>query len=107
MVAHFADAATTAASTRVMVFAQRRQAGLEIVRLLEAHDGVRPSHGLAPPRDRLGARPAAPRELDGRHFVDEHADGTRSVYFRVQLIDFDMSTGKVCERLERLRLRLH
>jgi hypothetical protein len=51
-------------------------------------------------------QPAAPTGWDGRYFVDEHADGTRSVYFRVQLMDFDMSTGKVREKLERLRLRL-
>jgi len=50
--------------------------------------------------------PSAPLGWDGRHFIDEHADGTRSIYFRVQLIDFDMSTGKVREKLERLRLRL-
>ena len=51
-------------------------------------------------------QPAAPTGWDGRYFVDEHPDGTRSVYFRVQLVDFDMSTGKVREKLERLRLRL-
>jgi hypothetical protein len=44
--------------------------------------------------------------LDGRHFVDEHADGTRSVHLRVQLVDFDMSTGKVHGQLEQLPLRL-
>ena len=43
---------------------------------------------------------------DGRHFIEENADGTRLVYFRVLLIDFDMSTGKVREKSERLRLRL-
>ena len=51
-------------------------------------------------------QPTAPTGWDGRYFVDEHVDGTRSIYFRVQLIDFDMSTGKVREKLERLRLRL-
>jgi len=44
--------------------------------------------------------------LDGRHFVDEHADGTRSVHLRVHLVDFDMSTGKVHGQLEQLPLRL-
>ena len=43
---------------------------------------------------------------DGRLFIDENADGTRSVYFRVQTMDFDMSTGKVREKLVRLCLRL-
>ncbi len=35
---------------------------------------------------------------DGRHFIEENADGTRLVYFRVQFVDFDMSTGKVREK---------
>lgn len=48
----------------------------------------------------------APLGWDQRVFIDEHADGTRSLYFRVRMIDFDMSTGKVLAKLERLRLRL-
>ncbi|MEY4773063.1 MAG: hypothetical protein RIT40_98 [Planctomycetota bacterium] len=48
----------------------------------------------------------SPLAWDGRWFLDEHADGSRSVYFRVQLIDFDMSTGKVREKAERLRFRM-
>ena len=51
-------------------------------------------------------QPAAPTGWDGRYFVDEHADGTRSVYYRVQMMHFDMSTGNAREKLERLRLRL-
>jgi hypothetical protein len=50
--------------------------------------------------------PATPLGWDGRWFVDEHADGTRSIYFRVRMIDFDMSSGKVLAKVERLRFRL-
>jgi len=31
----------------------------------------------------------------GRSFVDEHEDGTRSIYWRVRLVDFDMETGEI------------
>ena len=48
----------------------------------------------------------APLGWDQRVFIDEHADGTRSLYFRVRMIDFDMSTGKVLAKVERLRFRL-
>jgi hypothetical protein len=48
----------------------------------------------------------APLGWDGKFFVDEHADGSRSVYFRVQLIDVDMAAGKVLQQVESLRFRL-
>jgi hypothetical protein len=50
--------------------------------------------------------PAAPLGWDGKFFVDEHADGTRSVYFRVQLLDADMGSGKVLQQADELRFRL-
>lgn len=50
--------------------------------------------------------PPPPLGWDGRFFVDEHADGSRSVFFRVRLIDFDMATGKVLQQVDRLRFRL-
>ncbi|MCY2960210.1 MAG: C25 family cysteine peptidase [Planctomycetota bacterium] len=50
--------------------------------------------------------PGGPPRWDGRHFVDEHADGTRSVYFRVRMIDGDPATGEILRRAEDLRFRL-
>jgi hypothetical protein len=53
---------------------------------------------LAPPPEPLGW---------GRRFwVDEHADGTRTVLFRVRLIDFDMDAGRVLNSVESLRFRV-
>jgi hypothetical protein len=56
----------------------------------------------------LDAVKAPPKPLgwDGRLFVDEHADGSRSVYFRVRLIDFDMATGEILQQVTSLRFRL-
>ena len=50
--------------------------------------------------------PAAPLGWDGKFFVDEHADGTRSVYFRVQLLDADMGSGRILQQVDELRFRL-
>lgn len=52
------------------------------------------------------APPKAPLGLDGAWSVDEHADGTRSVWFAVRLIDFDMDAGKVLRQVEKLKFRL-
>ena len=43
----------------------------------------------------------------GRSFVDEHEDGTRSVYWRVRLIDFDMESGEIEAQRARAEFRLH
>ncbi len=51
-------------------------------------------------------RVAAPLGWDGRWFVDEHADGTRSVYFRVRLLDGDPATGAIRAQVDSLRFRL-
>lgn len=50
--------------------------------------------------------PPPPLGWDGRHVVDEHADGSRSIYFRVRLIDGEMATGEVRQQLDRLRFHL-
>jgi hypothetical protein len=50
--------------------------------------------------------PAAPLGWDGKWFVDEHADGSRSVYFRVRMVDTDMATGAVLRQVDELRFRL-
>ncbi len=50
--------------------------------------------------------PAAPLGWDGKFFVDEHADGTRSILFRVQLLETDMAQGRILRQLDTLRLRL-
>lgn len=51
-------------------------------------------------------RVEAPLGWDGRYFIDEHQDGTRSVYFRVRMFDGDPATGEVLSKIESLRLRL-
>ncbi|MBK7645034.1 MAG: hypothetical protein IPJ19_18640 [Planctomycetes bacterium] len=50
--------------------------------------------------------PPAPLGWDGKFFVDEHADGTRSIFFRVRFLDADMGSGKILQQLESLRLRV-
>lgn len=43
----------------------------------------------------------APLGWTGACFVDEHADGSRSLWFRVRLLDADMASGEVREQFER------
>lgn len=50
--------------------------------------------------------PPAPLGWDGKVFQDEHSDGSRSLWFRVRLIDFDMGAGEVLQQVEDLRFRL-
>jgi hypothetical protein len=50
--------------------------------------------------------PPAPLGWDGHFFVDEHADGTRSVYFRVRMIDVDAASGRIVQQIDSLSLRL-
>lgn len=50
--------------------------------------------------------PPTPLGWTGRCFVDEHADGSRSLYWRVRLIDFDMTSGEIRAEVEQLRFRL-
>ncbi len=42
----------------------------------------------------------------GKCFIDEHADGSRSLYWRVRLIDGDMTSGEVRARADHLGFRL-
>jgi hypothetical protein len=48
----------------------------------------------------------SPLGWTGSCFVDEHADGTRSLYWRCRMIDFDMTTGKIRKQVRRLGFRL-
>lgn len=50
--------------------------------------------------------PAAPLGWDGKWFVDDHADGSRSIYFRVRMIDCDVANGAVRRQVDELRFRL-
>jgi len=50
--------------------------------------------------------PAKPLGWRGKHFVDEHADGTRTYRWRVQLIDFDQITGKIRGKVDRIDYRI-
>lgn len=51
------------------------------------------------------APPPGPLGLLGGFWIDEHADGTRSLFFRVGLVEFDMDAGRVLRSVERLRFR--
>lgn len=50
--------------------------------------------------------PDGPLHFTGKCFVDEHDDGTRSVFWRVRLIDFDMNSGEVRAQRDRAAFRL-
>ena len=50
--------------------------------------------------------PPAPLGWTGTCFVDEHPDGSRSLFWRARLIDFDMTRGEVRAEVDRLRFRL-
>lgn len=44
--------------------------------------------------------------FDGKSYIDVHEDGTRSIYWRVKLIDFDMNRGEIRMQRERAAFRL-
>jgi len=48
----------------------------------------------------------APLGWTGACFIDQHRDGSRSLFFRVRMIDFDMTTGEVRAQVDRLDFRL-
>lgn len=50
--------------------------------------------------------PEARWGFDGSVFFDHHEDGSRSVFWRVRLIDFDMTTGIVRAQRDRAEFRL-
>lgn len=51
-------------------------------------------------------RAQAPLGWTGACYVDEHSDGTRSLYWRCRPVDFDMTTGEVRRQVRRLSFRL-
>ncbi|NQU48172.1 MAG: hypothetical protein HQ519_05950 [Planctomycetes bacterium] len=42
----------------------------------------------------------------GKCYVDEHADGSRSLHWRVRMLDADMTSGKINQQLDRVQFRL-
>jgi len=57
--------------------------------------------GVEPPD-----KPPAPLGWTGSCYVDEHSDGTRSLYWRCRFVDFDQTTGTVRSQVGKLRFRL-
>lgn len=51
-------------------------------------------------------KPPAPLGWTGSCFVDKHADGTRTLYWRCRFVDFDQTTGRVRRQIGKLRFRL-
>ena len=50
--------------------------------------------------------PPKPLGWSGKYAVDEHADGTRTYRWRVQLIDFNQIKGKIVSKVDRLDYRI-
>ncbi|KAA3605525.1 MAG: hypothetical protein DWQ01_19600 [Planctomycetota bacterium] len=48
----------------------------------------------------------APLGWTGFLFVDQHVDGSRSLYWRVRFLDGEMTSGKIKAQVDRLRFRL-
>jgi len=49
---------------------------------------------------------AAPLGWHGRHYVDVHQDDTSTLRFRVRLLDYDMQTGMIRDRVDQASYRL-
>ena len=51
---------------------------------------------------------ALPKPLgwDGKHYVDENADGTRTCRWRIRMADFDQIQGKIRSKADRIDYRL-
>ena len=47
-----------------------------------------------------------PLGWSGTCYVDKHSDGSRSLYWRVRLLDSDMTTGQIHAQLDRMQFRL-
>lgn len=45
-------------------------------------------------------------KFDGKSYIDDHEDGTRSIYWRVRLVDFDMNKGEIRAQRDRAEFRL-
>ena len=50
--------------------------------------------------------PPKPLGWTGKFVVDEHADGTRTYWWRVRVADFDQTTGKLLKAISRLDYRI-
>jgi len=50
--------------------------------------------------------PSKPLGWRGKYHVDEHADGSRTYRWQVQLIDFDQIKGKIKARIDRIDYRI-
>jgi hypothetical protein len=53
----------------------------------------------------VGKAPA-PLGWTGSCFIDEHADGSRSLCFRVRMMDGDMTSGEIRAKVDRLEFRI-
>ena len=42
----------------------------------------------------------------GRFWTDEHQDGTRSVYWRVRMLEVDMPNGVILKQVDKVRFKL-
>ena len=54
----------------------------------------------------ISSEPAVNIGWTGSCFVDKHADGSRSLYWRVRLLDADKTTGEIRAQLEQMKFRL-
>jgi len=50
--------------------------------------------------------PPAPLGWGEKYWVDEHADGGRTYRWRVRLLDFDQTTGKITNKIDRIDYRI-
>ncbi len=50
--------------------------------------------------------PPEPLGWNQKYWADEHADGTRTYRWRVRLLDFDQTTGKITSKANRLDYRI-
>jgi hypothetical protein len=50
--------------------------------------------------------PPTPLGWNEKYWTDEHADGSRTYRWRVRLLDFDQTTGKITNRTNRLDYRI-
>jgi hypothetical protein len=50
--------------------------------------------------------PPKPLGWTGHFFVDDHGDGTRSIFLRVRLVDFDMDAGRLLNAVDTLHFRV-
>ena len=50
--------------------------------------------------------PPKPLGWGGKYWTDEHADGTRSVRWRVRMLDFDQIQGKIVSKIDRIDYRV-